>query len=130
MTRANESELEESFAAFVAAMKLPDPVREYRFAAEEVGEGPGVRGRLDDAGLKDWRFDFAWPCQMLAVEVEGGAWVQGRHTRGAGFSEDIAKYDAAMRLGWTVYKCDGALIKSGRAADTVALLLAIRGVTA
>ena len=82
-----------------------------------------MRTRLAEAGLKDWRFDFAWPDLMLAVEVEGGGWTGGRHTRGTGFAADLEKYDAAMRHGWTVYRCAGELIKSGQALKTIEILI-------
>ena len=80
--------------------------------------------RLSQAGLKDWRFDFAFIEQKLAVEVEGGAFVGGRHTRGAGFTGDILKYHNAMALGWTVYRCDGALVKNGQAVALIERLVA------
>jgi len=97
-------------------------IAEHRFAAVHVGPGKGLRERLAAAKLQDWRFDFCCPEIMLAVEVEGGAWTGGRHTRGAGFSGDLRKYGAAMRLGWTVYRCDYALIRSGEAYDTIKAL--------
>lgn len=98
--------------------------REYRFAAHATGgTGKGCRQRIRQAGLRDWRFDFALPELGIAVEVEGGAWVQGRHTRGAGFEGDLRKYDAAARLGWTVYRCDPRMIRSGHAVETVAILV-------
>lgn len=118
------SELERTLAFHIRARKLPAPVREYRFAAEATGgTGSGVRKRLADSGLKDWRFDFAWPDLMLAVEVEGGAWVGGRHTRGKGFIEDLKKYQEAQRMGWTIYRTAGELIKNGEAVKTIRELI-------
>jgi len=94
-------------------------VREYRFAAMACGgTGKGLRERLAKAGLKDWRLDFALPDVSLAIEIEGGAWTNGRHTRGKGFSEDLIKYDAAMRLGFNVYRCDTRMVKAGQALQT------------
>lgn len=100
---------------------------EYRFGAlASGGTGKGLRARLKDAGLRDWRFDFCIPGLMLAFEVEGGAWGKSRHTTGSGFSEDLKKYDAAMRLGWTIYRTDPAMVRSGRAIETIKLLIAMR----
>ncbi|MCZ4284566.1 hypothetical protein O4H29_06925 [Marinobacter salarius] len=120
------SQLEETLALHIRAAKLPEPEREYRFGAAMVGgPGKGLRQRLAGTGLKDWRFDFAWPSLALAVEVEGGAWVGGRHTRGKGFLEDLRKYQAAQRMGWTVYRTAGELIKSGEALATINHLMKI-----
>jgi len=41
---------------------------------------------------------------MVALEVEGGVWTGGRHTRGAGFIEDMEKYNAAACMGWFVLR--------------------------
>ena len=43
---------------------------------------------------------------MIAVEIEGGVWIGGRHTRGKGFLRDIEKYNEAAAMGWRVFRCD------------------------
>jgi len=117
------SAAEELLALQLRAEKIPF-VREYRFAAlASGGTGKGLRERLAQAGLKDWRMDFALINHKLAVEVEGGAWTNGRHTRGKGFSEDLIKYDAAMRLGWNVYRCDPNMIKTGKALQSIQIII-------
>ena len=123
MTTKKKSELEETLAMQIRAVKLPSVAREYRFAAIHVGMGKGIRKRLAAAGLKNWRFDFAWPEKMFAVECEGGGFTNGRHVRGAGFAEDMKKYHEAQNLGWTIYRCDLELIKSGKAINLIERLL-------
>ena len=66
---------------------LPRPEREWKFDAK-----------------RRWRFDYAWPERMIALEVEGGVWTGGRHTRGAGFVKDIEKYNRAAVLGWRLLR--------------------------
>jgi hypothetical protein len=41
---------------------------------------------------------------MIALEVEGGVWTRGRHTRGKGFLGDMEKYNAAALGGWCVLR--------------------------
>lgn len=104
-----------------------DHEAEYRFGAIAAGgAGKGLRARLKDAGLKDWRADFHIVGMMILVEVEGGAWTGGRHTTGVGFNADLAKYDAAMRLGYTVYRCSPEMVKKGHAIETIKRLIALR----
>lgn len=115
-----QSKLEKQFAMQIRAKGLPQPEVEYRFCAELVGAGKGLRKRLDDAGLKDWRFDFAWLAPKLAVEINGGNWVRGRHTRASALKSEYAKLNAAQKHGWTVLTYDGAMVKSGEAIRDVA----------
>lgn len=91
------------------AFGLPQPVAEHRFATP-----------------RKWRFDYAWPDRLVALEVEGGVWTGGRHVSGAGFVRDIEKYNAAAVLGWRVLRCQPrdlqrsqiyGLLKSAMSAD-------------
>lgn len=121
------SKLEEALQFQIDVINLPLPEREYRFAAIHTGGiGKGSRARIKEAGLKDWRFDFAWPHLKIAVEVEGGLHVNGRHNRGKGFEDDLVKYDKAMRLGWDIYRCGASLIKSGEAIKTIEGLIKLK----
>lgn len=69
--------------------------------------------RFDE--VRRWRVDFAFPDKRVAVEVEGGHWVNGRHTRGQGFEDDCEKYNALALKGWRLLRFTGKTIKSGEA---------------
>lgn len=51
-----------------------------------------------------WRLDFAHTGCKVAIELEGGVWSGGRHTRGSGFVGDCEKYNAATLLGWRLFR--------------------------
>jgi len=81
--------------------------------------------QLEEAGLhferefkfhqgRGWRCDFANPDWMIMVEVEGGIYSRGRHTRGSGFVKDCEKYNTATLLGWRVYRIPATWIATGR----------------
>lgn len=105
--RAVTSKLEELLALQIRALKVLPPEREYRFHP-----------------TRRWRFDFAWPAHMLAIEVEGGVWTGGRHTSGAGFIDDAEKYNAATLAGWRVLRFTGDQVKSGRVVKLLQTLVA------
>lgn len=73
--------------ALCRAAGIPEPIPEYTFHP-----------------LRRWRADYCWPVRKVIVEIEGGIWTQGRHTRGAGFLADMAKYNAAALLGFAVLR--------------------------
>lgn len=58
---------------------LPEPIPEYKFHP-----------------TRKWRLDYYFERGGLkaALEVEGGVWTRGRHTRGKGFMKDAEKYNA------------------------------------
>jgi very-short-patch-repair endonuclease len=64
---------------------------------------------------RKWRFDLGYPDQMIAIEVEGGVYTRGRHTRGKGYEEDAVKYNEAQRLGWRVFRFSTGQVTSGAA---------------
>lgn len=53
---------------------------------------------------RKWRFDYCNIETKTAIEIEGGAWTSGRHTRGKGFIGDMEKYNASIELGWVVLR--------------------------
>jgi len=95
MTKRPKSELEATFAHYWALLvpDLPEPEREYRFAPP-----------------RRFRFDFAWPDKLIAVELEGGVWSRGRHVRGKGYESDCEKYNLAQSLGWSVYRFTAGML--------------------
>ncbi|MCK4815094.1 hypothetical protein KA005_04930, partial [bacterium] len=64
--------------------------------------------------VRKWRFDFALK-DRVAVEIEGGIWAQGRHTRGSGFIKDAEKYNTAAAMGWRVFRFPSDMVEDGSA---------------
>ena len=67
-------------------------------------KGWAVEPEYRFAAPRRWRFDFAIPSEKVAVEVEGGAFTNGRHTRAVGFLKDCEKYSEAAARGWLVIR--------------------------
>lgn len=51
---------------------------------------------------RKWRFDFAYPEYMLAIEIDGGGYINGRHNRESGRILEREKFNTATTLGWRV----------------------------
>ena len=100
------SDLEELLFQHIKLVGLPEPEREYRFAPP-----------------RRFRADFAYPERKLLIEVEGGVWTRGRHTRGAGYTSDAEKYNLATVKGWRVLRFTGDMIKDGSAINTIEKVL-------
>lgn len=58
-----------------------------------------------------WRIDYYLPQYRVGVEIEGGVWIQGRHTRGQGFINDCEKYNQAQIGGIRVLRYSADTIK-------------------
>jgi hypothetical protein len=90
---------------------------------QKLGLGDGFT-EYPFSTTRDWRFDVAWPSRKIAVEIEGGVWSGGRHTRGAGFLADMEKYNAAVCLGWSVLRFTPDQVSSGAAEPALQVLRA------
>lgn len=88
---------------------LPQPVEEHRFHP-----------------TRRWRLDFAWPEQRVALEVHGGVYRSGRHTRGQGFTRDREKMNEAQLLGWLVIEATTEQVRQGKAVEWVGRALELR----
>lgn len=81
---------------------LPKPVAEYRFH-----------------DTRKWRIDWCFVTEKIAVEVEGGAFIQGRHSRGAGMLKDMEKYNTLACLGYRLIRVTPKQIANGEALNWV-----------
>ena len=77
-----------------------------------------------------WRFDYCWPELMIAVEVHGGTYTNGRHTRGGGFTVDREKMNEAAIYGWTVLEVTSAQVRSGQMRQWLDRIFEHKGVAA
>jgi len=89
------------------AYKLYDFVQEHRFHA-----------------IRQFRFDIAFVDRKLAIEIDGGIWLdKGGHQTGTGYQNDRDKDELALLDGWRVYRVTPKMVKSGRAVQTIEKLL-------
>ncbi len=91
---------------FLKALNIPRPKSEHKFHP-----------------TRRWRFDYAWIDQKVALEIEGGVWIKGRHNRGRGYVDDMEKYNAAVILGWKVLRFTPEQITNGYATKIIKPLL-------
>lgn len=75
------------FMALCQTCSMPPPELEYVFHP-----------------TRKWRFDYAFPRYKIALECDGGVFVNGGHTRGKGYIMDSEKRNAAAMLGWIILR--------------------------
>ena len=78
---------EKCFFQALQKLDIPIPTKEYQFHHK-----------------RKWRFDYAFIDYKMAIEVEGGIWIQGRHTRPQGYINDMEKYNEANLMGWKIIR--------------------------
>ena len=64
-----------------------EPIKEYKFHNK-----------------RKWRIDYAWPEQKLAIEVEGGIWINGGHNRGKIYKDNVEKYNELVLHGYDLLR--------------------------
>lgn len=106
----SKSDLEATLALHLRANDFPAYETEYKFHPK-----------------RRWRFDMAWVDDKLAVEIDGGVWSGGRHTRGDGFIKDCEKLNEAVILGWRVIRVTADQIHDGSAIDWLRRLMFEQG---
>ena len=87
----------------------PKPEREVRFAPP-----------------RRWRADYYWPrsprvaaastpagYEPAVLEIEGGVWTKGRHTRGKGYMADMCKYNTMTAMGIRLIRLTPSQVCSG-----------------
>lgn len=86
------------FAALCKAHGLPEPIPEYRFDPQ-----------------RKWRLDWAFnpDGNRVGLEVQGGTFIQGRHSRGPALLKEYEKLRRLAALGWRVLFCTPQQFASG-----------------
>jgi very-short-patch-repair endonuclease len=92
------SDLEATLLFQMRAAGLPEPQTEFRFHP-----------------TRKWRFDFCFPVERIAVELQGGVWTDGKHGRGSGIRKDYEKLNAAQLLGYMVLQYSSDMVRDGLA---------------
>lgn len=97
----------------MTARAMSEPVTSLLWQLRVAGLDDGVVTEHRFHPTRRFRFDCAYPSRKLAVEIDGGSWVGGRHTTGTGFTRDLEKLNEAICLGWRVIRCTPAQVESG-----------------
>lgn len=95
------------FLALLAEEGIPIPVSEYKFHP-----------------VRKWRMDFCWVDYGVFLEVQGGLFVQGRHSRGAAMLKEFEKTNAASEMGYRMLLCQPKDLCSTTTIETIRKTLA------
>ncbi len=106
MTSRSRSNPTQLLLLHIKAEGLPQPVLEYKFHK-----------------TRKWRFDLAFLGYLVAAEIDGGIWKDGRHNRPSGFIKDMEKLNAAAELGWLVFRYTPEMVESGEAIRQIKRVL-------
>ncbi len=94
---ASRNAREDMITAYCVSRGLPVPIFEHRFH-----------------DTRRWRFDLLFE-GVVAVEICGGVWKQGHHSRGQDQLDDWEKWNTAQMLGYLVLLVSPQQIEDGSA---------------
>lgn len=100
------SKLEDKLTLQCRLVGLPPPDREVKLI-------PGRR----------YRWDLVWQAQRVVVEIQGGTWSRGAHSRGVGQARDAEKQALATLAGYRCLSVTSDQIRSGQAVGWIEALL-------
>lgn len=98
-----------SIRIFIQAVKARfgiELVQEYRFHPKRL-----------------WRADMCCLEHRIIIEVEGGVYTNGRHTRSSGFLKDVEKYNTATCLGYRIIRVTPDTLLSNQTFEYIEQLL-------
>lgn len=90
----------------------------------QLGNGCKRQHKFHETRL--WRFDFAYPEYKIALEVHGGTYMRGAHSRGPQQRKDMEKASEAAILGWLVLFVDSNDVKKKVHIDRIQRALEAR----
>lgn len=96
---------------------------------EEYGTTPYPKREVSlDGSPEQWRYDFLWELGRgaLVVEIDGGIFSQGGHTRGVGFTKDCRKLNYATLQGFRVLRFTTQMLKDDPAGCIEQVLEVLR----
>ncbi len=73
-------------------------------------DGPELEREVCCLPPRKWRSDFLHRPSKTCIEVDGGTFSQGRHTRGDGFQRDCEKQNAHVLADYHVFRLTKAMI--------------------
>ena len=103
-------------------MTRKEPIGEKLFAEQLTALNVPFYRECYFAKPRRWRFDFALYNHIL-FDIQGGTWVNGRHSRGLGYENDCDKQNTATRMGYHVYRVTTKQVKDLRALMLVGLIM-------
>lgn len=100
--KAAKNSIDKRFIEYVKVSLGLDVIAEYKFHP-----------------TRKWMNDYAILSHRIILEVEGGAWIGGRHTSGSGFLKDMIKYNEVTCMGYKLIRTTPTELFSAKTLDNI-----------